>query len=395
MFFKNLSKKVVSHNRVKLITKKISKFTTKLRLNLLSSRICLLFVLFLLVFLSIGEKVAINYKKKSLEKEIQKRGEMLSEIFAPWCVKALETKDDIFLLGLLNSLKQQGVVYDVIIDEEGKVIGHTDVYRLGKIYNDDITKKALQTNKFLIQSYEKSGKGFYDFGVPLLSLAEKIGVLRFGLSKDELVENLGKFATKMKYLMWAMVIMFSGGVFVLVHYNVSRPLGKIKESVKLLGGQYLEYKIHTEDKSEIGEISKGIETFINQIKKELRFQEEKVKKYSLMEIERLEKILNTILEKANKRVIVADANNSIIFSNINGRMFSPGQREKIVGIHLLDVIKEGEFVTLLNNAFAKKGEVIKGTIDFSGKKMVSILSIANEEQRGPKTIIVFENVDKC
>ncbi len=393
--FKKALKNVTIHNKKNLIFKKISELVVKLRLNLLSCQICLLFIVLLFILLSIGKKIAVDFKRRSLENELQKKGKILSEIFAPWCVKALEMGDDIFILGLLNSLKQQeDVQYNVILDEKGTVIGHTDVYRRGKEYKDDITQRALRANKFIIQLYQKDGKNFYDCGVPLLNLGRKIGILRFGLSNDNLKVNLESFATNMNILMWIMIVILGGGVFFLVNYKVSKPLTKIGEALKLLGGQYLEYKIHINTKNtkdEIGEISKEIERFIKQMKDELKFQEEKIKEGSLIEVRRLEKILNVILENTDKKMMIADVNNSIIVSNINGKDFPSFQKDKILGLHLLDIIKEEGFVSLLNSAFAKKEKIVKGEMELSGKKMVTVLTLSNDGESGPKTIVVFEN----
>ncbi|MCK4532168.1 hypothetical protein KAU39_00135 [bacterium] len=384
MFSKGLSQKDKSSKAKNFF---LSKFAGKLGLGLLSIKITILFVILLSIILFMGKTAIIDYKKTGLEEELQKRGKGLVEIFTPWCIKALEEQDDILLLNILNSLRQQeDVMYNVILNEKGIVIGHTNVYKLGKEYNDDITRKALGASKLLIQSYRRGNNNLYDYGIPLLSLGEKLGVLRFGLSRDKLDNELDHFVSKIKFFMWMIIILLGAEVFFLVNYKISRPLIKIKEAVNLLGGQYFEYKVHVETKDEIGGISKGIENFIEQIKREFEFHEEKNKRSSLLEVKRLGEMLDVLLENSDRKVLVADVNNNIVFSNMETQ-----EGKKVQG-HLLDIIKEKDFVALLNDAFSKRGEIVKGTVNFLCKKRVSILTLANEEERGPKTIVVLENI---
>ncbi len=372
----------------------ISKFSNKLGFGLLNVKICFLFVTLLIVLLLAGRKTIIDYRRKSLEEEFQKKGKIFAKIFVPWCVKALEEQDDIFLLNILNSLRQQeNVMYNVILDGRGKVIGHTNVYKLGKEYTDDITRKALASDKLLIQSYQKGEQSLYDYGIPLITLGEKIGVLRFGLSKKKVEKELKKFISKINFFIGVIIVLLGAEVFLLVNYKISKPLYKIKEAIGLLGGQYFEYKVNIKTKDVISEISVGIENFIKQIKNEFELQEERRKECSLVEMGRLGEILNAVLKNSNKKVMVADVNNNIVFSNIIQKECGFGlERDKIMGCHLLDVIKEEKFIALLNKAFTNKGEIVKEIINFSGEKEVSILMLAEEEERGPKTVVVFENV---
>ncbi|MCK5535086.1 hypothetical protein KAI68_08210, partial [bacterium] len=363
MFFKKLSSKNSSQKDKKSKAKNffLSKIANKLGLGLLSLKFTFLFVILLLIILFMGKIAIIDYRKSGLEEELQKKGQVLAKIFTPWCIKALEEQDDIFLLNILNSLRQQeDIMYNVVLDEKGIVIGHTNVYKLGKEYNDDITRKALGASKILIQSYRRGNKDLYDYGIPLLSLGEKLGVLRFGLSRENVDMELEHFASRIKFFMWVIILLLGTEVFFLVNYKISKPLIKIKEAVNLLGGQYFEYKVPVETNDEIGGISKGIENFIGQIKRELEFQEEKNKRGSLLEIKRLGEMLNVLLENTDKKVLVADVNNNVVFSNIET------QEDKMVGGHLLDIIKEKDFVALLNDAFSKRGEIVKEIINFSG-----------------------------
>ena len=389
-FKKNFRKKDGVGNKENLI----SKFLNKSRVDLLNVRICFLFVILLFVLLLVGRKIIIDYRRNGLEEELQKKGKIFAKVFVPWCVKALEEQDDIFLLNILNSLRQQeNVMYNVILDEKGIVIGHTNVYKLGKEYTDDITRKALAASKFLIQSYQRKDQSLYDYGIPLISLGEKIGVLRFGLSRKDVEKELKKFISKINYFVGIIIVLLGVEVFLLIDYRISKPLHKIKEAIKLLGGQYFEYKVHIKTKDVISEISGGIENFIKQIRKEFELQEEKSKECSLVEMKRLGEILNAVLKNSDKKVMVADVNNNIVFSNIiQEESFFGLEKDKIVGFHLLNVIKEEKFIVLLNKAFTSKGKIVKEVINFSGEKEVSILMLAEEEERGPKTVIVFENV---
>ncbi len=372
----------------------ISKVFDKLGGKSLNVRICFLFVMFLFVLLLVGRKTIIDDRRDGLEEELQKKGKIFAKVFVPWCVKALEEQDDIFLLNILNSLRQQeNVEYNVILDGRGVVIGHTNVYKLGKEYTDDITRKALAASKLSIQSYQRGSQRLYDYGIPLMSLGEKIGVLRFGLSRKDVEEELKRFISKINLFIGISIVLLGVEVFLLINYKISKPLHKIKEAIGLLGGQYFEYKVHIKTKDVIGEISGGIENFIKQIKKEFAFHEEKSEKYSLAEMARLGEILNTVLKNGNKKVMVVNVDNNIVFSNITqGEEWVGLEKDKIVGSHLLDVIKDEEFIALLNKAFTSKGKIVKKVMNFSGEKEISILMLAKEEEKGPKTIIVFEKM---
>ncbi|GAI08468.1 unnamed protein product [marine sediment metagenome] len=62
-----------------------------------------------------------------------------------------------------------GVIYAMFVDDEGKVVVHTDTNLLGYVYRDSIGIKAQSSEDLLIQSYKgREGGELIDVSLPVL-----------------------------------------------------------------------------------------------------------------------------------------------------------------------------------------------------------------------------------
>lgn len=127
--------------------------------------------------------------KTSFEDQLQKRGLALASSISNNSAFAVSVEDRP-LLGqmILGPSHEPDIAYIAIVNEEGKVIVHSDERENGKVLNDPLTVQAGNTVEPTVYRYRNESGDYYDVVAPIRlstmksSEGKKVGVVRVGLS---------------------------------------------------------------------------------------------------------------------------------------------------------------------------------------------------------------------
>lgn len=127
--------------------------------------------------------------RSSFEDQLQKRGLALANSIAKYGASAVSGEERSHLQQLiLGPSHELDVVYLVLLDNEGKVIVHSDERENGKMLNDPLTIQASKTIEPTVYRYQNASGRYYDVVAPIhlanmqLHEGKKVGVIRVGLS---------------------------------------------------------------------------------------------------------------------------------------------------------------------------------------------------------------------
>src|SRR5688572_27333468 len=156
----------------------------KLKLSLLITSLLALTVVLVSTFL-------LRQQQKTLTTEITKRGLTIAQNLADSAKNPVLTEDELTLnLLVKDAMKDGDVAYVAIVDENGKVLAHSEVGLVGRPFERAPSLQPLGTG-MLVQTYQVAGKGdLIDFSAPLTFRSVTVGALYLGFSQGSIATAL-------------------------------------------------------------------------------------------------------------------------------------------------------------------------------------------------------------
>ncbi len=220
-----------------------------------------LFAILILVVALLGMSVILFiFEKKHLLQTMRETQVNAIKGLAEVCKEAIISEDDLLLMNYMKVVKRTtGVVYAMFVNDEGKVVVHTDVNLLGYVYRDSIGVRAQNSEDLLIQSYTgREGGELLDVSLPVLLGEGRLGTARIGFSKvvlNRVVEDTLSLTRRRIFVVTGVAFSFGiFGAFILAQL-MSRPIKKLTEGAKSIGQGNLEQRISVKSRDELGDLA--------------------------------------------------------------------------------------------------------------------------------------------
>jgi methyl-accepting chemotaxis protein len=214
--------------------------------------------------------------KNSYEDQLQKRGLSLANNIATNGLFAITTEDTSLLESMLKGVLQESDVrYIIILNEEGKVISHSDGKEIGKASKDPFTLRALKVTQSSVFPYSQNSERFYDVVAPVTlkganaSNGKRMGIIRLGISLKDLDGELRKF-----FLITLSVlgVLISLGVFIslISAQIIITPLERMTDvAVKIAAGDFRQ-TIEVKSQDEVGILGKALAQMSGSLKEMIK-----------------------------------------------------------------------------------------------------------------------------
>jgi methyl-accepting chemotaxis protein len=219
------------------------------------------FAILILVIALLGMSVILFiFEKKHLLQTMRESQVNTIKGLTEICKEAIISEDDLLLMNYIKVVKRTtGVIYAMFVDDEGKVVVHTDTNLHGYVYRDSIGIKAQNSEDLLIQSYKgREGGELIDVSLPVLLGEDRLGTARVGFSKvvlNRIVEDT--LSLTRRRILVVTGVAFSFGIFgaFILAQLMSRPIRKLTEGAKSIGQGNLEQKISVKSRDELGDLA--------------------------------------------------------------------------------------------------------------------------------------------
>jgi PAS domain S-box-containing protein len=285
-----------------------------------------LLILFLMVL-----TILLVEKRQSeiIVEEARKRGMAIARNLAAVSTNALLTYNYVVLQQNGEKVAQEeDIVYVIIHDKENRVAlysGHDE--KQGVVLEDGISRKALETQAPLIQSfhYGETKKPAMDISIPVYikESAEKWGTIRIGLSLERMYDQIAR--TRLNLLLLAGLAILLGVLgSIFFARRITRPISKlVNTSISAAQGNLdLTMDIHTGD--EIEELGHNFSYMIGQV----RLQRTELEK-RLREITSLKAYADNILASMTNGLITVDLEGRIVTVNEMAERILERNREEM------------------------------------------------------------------
>lgn len=224
-------------------------------------------VLIAAIVTTLGTFMYIN-EKNVLESELDKRSRMLARNVANTSVDAMLTSNYRTLRYIMegvkgdmvskdskdknNKDKDESLLYAFIVTDKGKVMVHTDEAQLGKVFNDEISKKILQTKE--IKKYYYNKGTVMEVSVPIQDLTKRIvGYVRIGYSMKPIDRALNSLLLEIIVII-ALCIIISLVFCILVAKAFTRPIDILVSATNNLAKGDLTKRTNIKSHDEMGQL---------------------------------------------------------------------------------------------------------------------------------------------
>ena len=196
----------------------------------------------------------------------RERGLELTKIFAHSSVQAVVADDFLVLRQMINSIASEpDVLHAMILDPRGLVLAHSDMRKVGQVYDDVLTRRALATSDPLVQDGEVAGTQMHDFAVPIYVLNERRAVARVAISLER--ELAGIRRTRNLVLGLGVVALAMGlALATWLARTVTRPVRELAQGAQEIAAGNLDRVIAVRGGDEVGRLGETFNRMAGSIK---------------------------------------------------------------------------------------------------------------------------------
>ncbi len=277
----------------------------KLKLSLLITTLLALTVILVSTFL-------LRQQQKTLTAEITKRGRTIAQNLADGAKNPILTEDELTLNLLVQDATKDGdVAYVAIVDENGKVLAHSEVRLVGRPLPRPAGLKPL-TDGMLVQSYDAEGEGdLIDFSVPLTFRDVTVGALYLGFSQRSIAIALQNARNNAILISLGMVLLGIGGAVALASF-LSYPILKLMEGTRSVAAGNFAVSLPVPSRDEIGDLTRSF----NQMALSLR-EKDLIKRAFTRYVAR--EVVDEILKDPENLVLTGERRDvTVLFCDIRG-----------------------------------------------------------------------------
>ena len=208
-------------------------------------------------------------EKKTLERELEKRGLALAGDLAKFASRPLLSKDLPTLRRFVNhSMEQDYVRYVMLLDPQGKVIMHSDLAEIGKTFNDTMTMAALNSDVpgcTHVHVLEKEPR-YCDIFAPIEVADVRLGTVRLGYSYRAAEKEIN--AAQKQILLIGLVAAFIGGVVAyLLAGFISSPIKRITNAMGKVADGDLDTVLTIKRNDEVGALANSFNKMTQDLRK--------------------------------------------------------------------------------------------------------------------------------
>jgi adenylate cyclase len=231
------------------------------------------FTLIMVLSLAVLSLGIVTFARQNaiLRNELNSRATVLVQQLANVGKEGLLTKQELPVFSTITDIqKREGVVYAMVIDDEGRVFAHSDFSKKGTVLSDPADKAALKADTLLFQETAFNSDSVLDATIPITLQTKKlkIGIARIGISEKELNEAIR--GQKITYLWVALVFVVVGLLvsFALARM-ITRPLDSLEEGIQVVARGDLRKLVAVPSDDEIGKLTNVFNQMILSLREKL------------------------------------------------------------------------------------------------------------------------------
>lgn len=231
-----------------------------------------LMLVLVLAIASLG-MVTFSHQKRILEEEIRKRAGLFAHQLAGAGKEGLMMEDDLSVFSTIKNIqKNTGVVYAMVLDNDGTVFMHSTLTEKGKILSSPLDKNTLNTQQLLFQPTKYKNEPVVDAALPILVVKQdknvRVGTARIGLSEKELQDAIAK--QKLNFFWISLVFVAIGLLIAFALAKVlTGPIYTLAVGMQVVAAGDLNQQVKVAYKDEIGKLTESFNQMVLSLREKL------------------------------------------------------------------------------------------------------------------------------
>jgi len=328
-------------------------FKRKKIVSIIAIKFSLLVSFLILVIMSIMAGLVLKNARESKLKSLV----VLANSFDRNSRETIFPKPDVFQLhyNVLETAKEQAIVYAMVQDAEGKILSHNLSIMIGEYDHSEQGKKALEIQELTTIRFLENKNHAYDIAVPLYAGATKVGIARIGYTEKSIRRALSDTFSRIMFI--TLIVLVVGIFLTIVMVNVMvKPVKDLARAAHRIARGNLDFKICINNKDELGDLARTFNDMVQGLK-ERDFIRDTFGKYVTKEVARA--ILNGHLALGGERRRV-----TVLMSDLRG--FTA----------MSEHMKPEKVVEMINEYFTEMVDIVfkyEGTLDkFIGDSIFAV-----------------------
>ncbi len=333
------------------------------------------------------QRYFMRHERAALELRLREKASFVNNFYAFLIADALQHNDDVTLLQVIDRLEQDPEISSVVVvDGSGEIRYDADPEKIGAKLDDPLIEGALKNGEGYANNFHNAGGQALALVSPLKvrGQAAPQGAVRIDFTYRHIIDQV--HTGQASFHMTAMGTMASTIGIILWGFRlwVLRPMQRLKGSLLMMNPAVLEANLPESD-DEFGQMNATVNNFISKIKAEWSAQRTALMTQSGDERVLIEQLVRGLMPEA--RVLIADKQNRLVCDTGSDGGWEPRQSR-----HLLDLVTDSDFSTLIRTALQKEGEVTSGAVSFENQPyQAAILIIPEGQSKVIRTVIALKS----
>jgi PAS domain S-box-containing protein len=163
-------------------------------------------------------------------------------------------------------MDQDNVRYVFLMDSQGKVIMHSDLAEVGKIYKDALNVAALNSTESRSSYLSRQGELHCDLFTPIQISDVRLGTVRLGYSYAAVEKEMAK-ARQQILIIGLVTTLVGGGAAYLLATFISSPVKRITDATREVAAGNLDILLEIERNDEIGALANSFNKMTEDLRK--------------------------------------------------------------------------------------------------------------------------------
>lgn len=321
--------------------------------------------------------------RQELRNRLQEKAVFINNFLGFTFSTALAMKDDITLLQVMSQLEQdQDVLSIVVADDRGEIRYSNDQNKIGEEADDPDMKQVARTGEPIVKRFRNSAGEAMTMVSPLKvqGRARPLGVVRF----DMTFKNVDKKSADARdsFLYFAIGLFMFGVTLcgIALRKWVATPIAMLKNYIRTISPMSAEAHL-PEGPDDLGQLNASINEMILKFKAEIQAQSMMQNSQTAQEGELIQQLLLAL--DPGVRLLLADRDNKVVADS--------EAASGMMGQHLLDLMQDASFGSLVSAAFSQEGQPARGTVLFKDEPYAATaLRLPELFVKGIRTVILLK-----
>lgn len=310
-------------------------------------------VMFIVVIL-VANLYYAHQTSNVLRQRLQEKAVFINGFLAYTFSSALALKDDVTLIQVIDQLvKDRDILNIVVSDDQGQIRYSVDQNKIGDDIDDQDMKQVFKSGEPVMRPYTNAAGDAMELVAPLKiqGHVKPMGVVRLDLTFKSVTEKMRH--ARDSFLMFA-IGMFTLGMTlsnIALQNWVARPIHTLKNYLRTIGPENPDAHL-PEGQDDLGQLNASINEMILKFQSQIQNQAMLQAGQVTQDVGLIQQLLCSLMPDA--RILMADRYNRLISDTDMG--------SGLVGGHILDLLDDVAFATLVAAAFQSEGQSFTGPI---------------------------------